>query len=251
MKRTGERLLAHFGDSRLISDITVSDLKAYQDKVSHNWSLTTIATEVGRVKHVFNYAFEHELLDKPLRFGKVFTQPTKAQMRKYRASKGKRLFTNKQIQLMLNKASVHMKAMMYLALNCGFGNHDVAELTFSMIDWDTGWVDFPRPKTGVERRCPLWQETIAALKASIATRSKKAKSKDHIFITARGNTWSYVRDGNTAVTISFKTLLKSLNLWQPGKNFYTLRHVFATLASNAKDQVAVNYIMGHSDNSMA
>ena len=36
-----------------------------------------------------------------------------------------------------------------------------------------------------------------------------------------------------------------------GVNFYALRHTFETIGGNAKDQIAVNYVMGHCDDSMA
>jgi integrase len=55
------------------------------------------------------------------------------------------------------------KAMILLGINCGFGNADCGKLPLSAIDFKAGWVNFPRPKTAVERRCPLWPETITAL----------------------------------------------------------------------------------------
>jgi integrase len=244
-QRVGARLLKHFGTSRLISDITALDLRGYQDAIGKTWAITTLSTEIGKVLHVFRYAFDHELLATPLRTGKVFVQPSKAQMRKHRALQPKKLFTNDQIRMMIDKANVHMRAMIYLGLNCGYGNHDIAKLQFRMIDFEGGWIDYPRPKTGIERRCPLWPETSAALRESIGKRTKKAKSHDFVFVTQRGDPIS------TTMRADFMQLVKKLKIHEYGKGFYCFRHVFATLASNSKDQVAVNHIMGHVDASMA
>ena len=46
-------------------------------------------------------------------------------------------------------------------------------------------------------------------------------------------------------------LLKELKLKRPGLNFYTLRHVFRTVADATRDPVAIDLIMGHTDPSMA
>ena len=47
------------------------------------------------------------------------------------------------------------------------------------------------------------------------------------------------------------SIRKPLELKRPGLNFYALRHTFETIAGESMDQVAVNHIMGHVDNSMA
>jgi integrase len=41
-----------------------------------------------------------------------------------------------------------------------------------------------------------------------------------------------------------------LGLKREGVGFYTLRHVFRTVADAARDPVAVDLIMGHTDSSM-
>src|SRR5205823_1983301 len=52
------------------------------------------------------------------------------------------------------------------------------------------------------------------------------------------------------VTIQFTLLLKALGLHRSGIGFYTLRHVFRTVADAARDPVAIDLIMGHTDPSM-
>ena len=87
-----------------------------------------------------------------------------------------------------------MKAMLLLGINCGFGPSDVANLPTKAVDLATGWIDYPRPKTGIPRRCPLWPETVSAIKEAIADRPK-AKMPDAaglLFLTVRGNKWERV-----------------------------------------------------------
>src|SRR6185437_4883774 len=82
--------------------------------------------------------------------------------------------------------------MILLAVNCGFGNNDCGTLPMSSVDLETGWVDFPRPKTAIHRRCWLWPETIAAIKAR-----PKPKDREHsglVFLTRRGASWSKIAD---------------------------------------------------------
>ena len=66
-----------------------------------------------------------------------------------------------------------MKAMTLLGINCGLGNQDVALLRKKNIDMKKGWLDFPRPKTGIPRRVPLWAETIAAIRRVVKIRKRR------------------------------------------------------------------------------
>jgi integrase len=72
----------------------------------------------------------------------------------------------------LVKPGVMLRAMILLGVNAGFGNGDCAALPLSAVNLETGWVQFPRPKTGIERRCALWPETVAALRTAIEARPK-------------------------------------------------------------------------------
>jgi integrase len=46
-------------------------------------------------------------------------------------------------------------------------------------------------------------------------------------------------------------LLKKVGVHRPGINFYALRHTFETIGGEARDQVAVDHIMGHVRDDMA
>ena len=53
------------------------------------------------------------------------------------------------------------------------------------------------------------------------------------------------------VTKEFGKVLDTLKLHRPGMGFYGLRHTFETIGGASTDQIAVNHIMGHTDNTMA
>ena len=60
--------------------------------------------------------------------------------------------------------------MILLGLNCGFGNPTVRPYPSRRSSLETGWVDFPRPKTGIARCFALWPETVAAIRDATANR---------------------------------------------------------------------------------
>jgi integrase len=82
-----------------------------------------------------------------------------------------------------------MKAMILLGINAGMGNTDVAELKLSAIDLKKAVINYPRPKTGIDRRAPLWKETVAAINAAMRVRPEPANVENSglLFITRWGN----------------------------------------------------------------
>ena len=81
-----------------------------------------------------------------------------------------------------------IRGMVFLGLNCGFGNTDIALLPQMAVNLETGWIVFPRPKTEIPRRCPLWPKTVAALRAAIANRPAPfdASARGLCFLTRQG-----------------------------------------------------------------
>jgi integrase len=247
-----ELIIEHFGKNRLVDDLASDDFESLRASLAKSRGAWALSGLISKIRSVFKYGYEADLLDRPVRYGPSFKRPAKAALRRERREKPQRLFTADEIKRIIAAAGVQMKAMVLLGINCGLGNSDCGQLRFSNLDLKSGWLDYPRPKTGVERRAPLWKETIAALKAVIDERRepKDAAAREHVFITKYGSAWAQDREANP-VSHEFRKLLISLELYQPGVSFYALRHCFRTVADATRDFPAIDLIMGHSDNSMA
>jgi integrase len=159
-----------------------------------------------------------------------------------------------QLRRLLDAAGVPFKAMILLGVNCGFGNHDIATLPLSALDLEGGWMDFPRPKTGIPRRCPLWPQTVAALREAVAKRPAPKDREDAglVFLQRSGRRWVRHTESSRTdhLTVVFRGLLQTCGLHRAGFGFYSLRHIFRTVADAARDPVAIDLIMGHADPSM-
>jgi len=170
------------------------------------------------------------------------------------------MFEADELRIILDVIVQPLRAMILLGVNCGCGQTDIANLPQTSIDLDAGWIDYPRPKTGIDRRMPLWPETITAVREAIATRpqSKKPADDDMVFLTKFGNRWVRMTEHELpekrlpldSVAQEFSKVLRTLDI-NGNRNFYALRHTFETIAGESRDQVAVNAIMGHVDSSMA
>lgn len=245
-KETCKRLGDQFGFARFVDDLTPADFEKLRASIAKQWGPVRLGNEIQRVRSIFKFGFESGLIERPLRFGPGFKRPSAKTLRIERAKKGLRMFEAADLQTIIKAAGVQLRAMVYLAANCGYGNGDIGHLPLSALDLQGGWICFPRPKTGVPRRCPLWPETVAAVKAAIAERPQP-KDEAHrglVFITKYGKSWHKETPDNP-ISKEFRKLLNELKLHRPGLGFYSMRHGFETIGGEAKDQVAVNAIMGH------
>ena len=261
-KRIGDA----FGLTRLVVDLAADDFDKLRRAIAKKWGPIRLGNEVQRVRSVFKFGYDSGLIAQPVRFGPGFKKPSRRVVRVNRAKNGARMFDAADVRTIIDKAAQPMKAMVLLGINCGFGNSDVANLPAKAIDLKAGWVDYPRPKTGIPRRCPLWPETLAAVKEAMQQRPRPRSPADAglLFLTVQGNPWEKtgvskpdpetgkitVTDNNP-VTQQFGKLLQALKLHRRGLGFYALRHSFETIAGGSKDQVAVDALMGHVDDSMA
>jgi integrase len=254
-KATTDLLVTAFGKTRLVDDLAADDFESLRATMAQRWGPERLSSTITRVKTVFRYAFDNGRIDRPPRYGGEFRKPGKAVLRRHRAANGEKMLEAPDLHRLLAAASVPMRAMILLGLNAGLGNTDLATLPSSAVDLDAGWINFPRPKTGIARRCPLWPETVAALRAALAARPAPRDRADAglVFLMRTGRRW--VRDTeqarNNGISTAFAVLLRRCGLYRAGLGFYALRHVFRTVADAARDPVAIDLIMGHSDSTMA
>ena len=243
------------GRTRLVSNLRPSDFSKMRLALGSNKSPSTLRVKIGYVKAFFAWAHRNEEIERLPRYGDAFTKPSKQTVRKARAAKPKRLLTPEQIKGLIDAAKPRYKPAILLGINCAFGNSDIAELREHHLQLKRGWVDFPRPKTGIERRCPLWPETVQALREALKLRYEPNNSEDsdRVFLTLHG--FPMVRfSGKTwadQVGVNFRELCIDTGIHHTGMGFYWLRHTWRTVADATRDFPACDLIMGHAANDMA
>jgi integrase len=258
-KQVCDLVVRQFGKGRLAGDVGPDDFAGLRNEAAKRWGPHRLGKAVQFVRVLFRHAYDAGLIDRPARFGPGFKRPSMKTLRLQRAKQGAKLFTAEEIRRMVDGAGVPLRAMILLGINCGFGNSDCGNLPLSAVDLEAGWIDYPRPKTGIARRCPLWPETVQALKDALAARPvpKQPEHAGLFFVTRKGGSW-FKRGQEKADGSGFEggeenpvknetaKLLRRLGInGRKGRGFYTLRHTFRTVADETKDQVAVDYVMGH------
>ena len=251
---TCKEVVDHFGGQIVVAEIRPADLLTLKSKWAKRWGVNKLGNEIARTRVVLNFAYQNDLIDRPVKLGD-FKRPAKAAYRRRRAEVGPRLFTPQELRGLLATAGDQLKAMILLGLNAGFGNHDCASLPIGAVDWNGGWIDHARPKTGIARRVPLWAETLEALRV-VKDARKPPKSPENaklLFLTKRGGPWHHDDESGRRAPLSaeFRKLLTKAGIYRPGASFYSLRHCFQTVAESTGDNVAIKRVMGHADGSMS
>lgn len=265
-KAAADLVATQFGLRRLVDDLAAADFAALRAVMAKKWGPVKLANTITRVKSIFKFGTDNGLVEKTVRYGTEFQKPSAAVMRRHRAGKPPRMLEADELRALIDgktvgaegenprtvKPSAALRAMILLGVNCGLGNTDCATLALKHIDLERGWLDFPRPKTGIARRCPLWPETVAALHTALAGRPRPAddEARELVFLTEAGTPMIRTEYRSDRVTKQFIELLRKLSLHRERLAFYALRHTFRTVADAARDPVAIDTIMGHVDSSM-
>jgi len=239
-----KRIVLVFGKGRIVEDLRPDDFQLLRSVLAKQFGPVALGNEIQMTRSVFRYGVEAELFDKAIRFGPGFKKPSAKTLRLNRVAGGPKMFTPEAVHAILKVAGPNMRAMILLGLNGALGNTDVGELPIKAIDLNGGWLDYPRPKTGIMRRIPLWPETLEAIQVVLKNRRdpKNPENGSLLFVGPRGESYTGNHRGYR-VTQEFSRVVAKAGI--EGRTFYDLRRTFQTIAEGSRDLVAVQSIMGH------
>ena len=260
-----ELVINHFGKFMRAAAMRSADFKDLKNSMPSTWGPVKIGNEIQRIRAVLKWGYETELLAVMPNFGPDFKKPSRTVTRRDKQQRqmkrgGKLDFAAAEVKKLIDSSESWLKACILLGVNGGMGNAEVGQLSTTFLDLESGWYDLPRQKTGIERKFRLWPETVEAIRQAMKTRPlpKNDSHDPYCFLTSHGMPvwWETTKDsGKTFVcdNISkrFTKLTASSGLKRDGRGFYSLRRTFETVAGEAKDQPAVDVVMGHADESMA
>jgi integrase len=276
-RQATDLLVGTFGKQTRIGDLAPADFESLRATMAKRWGPARLSKFIQMVRTILKYATDNELIDRPARLGSGFNKPSKAFMRKHKAASDKKLFTptdilrvldaldGKEVSLPSHKPGVFinvkfkprpvLRAAVLLGINAGLGNSDVAGLQFSHLIRGGEWLDYPRVKTGLPRRVPLWSQTVDAISVAISQRGQPKRTVDSecVFINRGGRRMVQMteRSHQDYISSQFRSVLRQLQMNQrKGLNFYSLRHTFATVALESGDRDACRALMGHAVHDM-
>ena len=149
------------------------------------------------------------------------------------------LFEPADIRLMLETFDLYWQAITMLALNMAASNTDIDGIQWHHIDFEYGYLNFPRTKNNRPRRLPLWRRTIRLL----TKYRKQCRSAQFIFPNRHGGRLiTYGKKTRTDhLSINFREKMKSLGLCN---TFAAFRKSTATAAKRYCDGDTVLMILG-------
>ena len=207
----------------IVDELTVERFAAWKISLSdRGYSAESISHFLGAVRAMCRFAEDAGLIERSPRLTRVKNAPRVV-------GKAKQLYTQEQIKKLLDAADGHMRAMILLGLNCGFGPKDLGDLRWS--HFGRGCVTLARSKTGVEQSFNLWPETARAVEAvrkerralveRLARRGRERTDAGNFLVTKYWKAWD-----KNAIAGEFRKLCKKAGV--PCYGFYRLRHCAST-----------------------
>lgn len=150
--KTCRMVMKHFGKFMRAAGLRTDDFKGLRQGFPATWGPITTANEIQRIRTLFKWAAESELIENVPNFGPDFKKPSRAATRRdqqqHQAVKGGKLdFTAAEIQTLLNASTGWVKASILLGINGGMENADCGRLSTTFLNLSSGWYDLAPHKT--------------------------------------------------------------------------------------------------------
>lgn len=110
------------------------DFAEYRAELPKTRRAVALGNEIQAVRSILKFAYEEGIIPTPVRFGTAFKKPSAKVLRVEQARHGSRDLPAGSIRPLIDAADVHLKAMILLGVNAGYGNNDCATLTIAAID---------------------------------------------------------------------------------------------------------------------
>lgn len=238
LRWTLRRFKKIIGPKKMLAHLKSADYERWRAELNQTNGPVSVANHVRKVRTFLGWCVDENII-KQMPVTKALKKPTRAQLRLERARRGSKMFEAAEIRKLLKFVPFQMKAMILLGINAGLGPTDLAKLKSEHIV--DGWLMYPRSKTGVERRIPLWKETQEALSDVIRPQD------DLVFRTATGRPClnEFATGVDSPITAKFRRWCKDLDIYKKGRGIYGLRHTVQTIGEESGDTVATSAILGH------
>ena len=162
-----KRLCDNMGAARLIDSLGPSDFTLRRGQIDSDATPTTVKNQINLTRMVIKWAYDNELLDRPVRFGSNFSRPSAKRIRISRRSRPK-VFSLSEIRKLFKHGDERMQAWILLGMKCGFGNSDLSRLTI-MADKEAIDAEVKRIRKQLQQKAPEF--VITYKKERVALRS--------------------------------------------------------------------------------
>ena len=166
--------------SDMIHDYCDLILAEYEEK---GWANSWLKARFSRVKTLFNYYFKHGRTNKRdlsrlIEYCKCLSVPASVE-------ESAQPIEKEHVHQLLSHCDTKWRAIVLLALNCGYYAKDIHDIQQHMIKHRKGldYIVFPREKNKHTRVNVLWAESKQALDEYLA---KRKRSTNHIFSSQFG-----------------------------------------------------------------
>jgi len=197
---------------KFIHTIGRQDVEDYIKKRKAKVSNATVNREIALLRHMFNIAIEK---------GYIGVNPANGIKRLPEAPwRHKMMFSEIEIQQLINAASSHLKPILAFAFGTGLRKGDILNLEWEDIDFDHGIITLYMQKTGEPVEIP-----ILPVLMDILERLRMTANESPFIFTFNGGK---IGDIKTA----FHSALRRSGLASKGYRFHDIRRTFATMLFN-------------------